>query len=296
MTTQGQSRATIDKQRCIASALSIGLRIAESFAIKQRWKQFNFWHFDANAGCGWNALAKVPGSPLVFHAMADEFLARMQRQAFFCDLNEGALHELQNRLSHNRDHLRSSYLFHGDNEDALAVFAERIRSCETKPEHAIGCVIVDPNGYWYRDKDGVGAPTGAVAAFTGAFPKIDLVLNLNTRFYRLARTKPWGSNMPPPRDLLSSLSKRYWLVKRTSVGGDEFLLAVGRNKQTGDHRCLGMHKLESLEGQEIVSRVEGGRQGKLLDAPSLPDVCGVPDASDLPSSANSGPPPSELPL
>lgn len=262
MTVQGQSRATIDKQRCLASALSIGLRIANSFAQKNPWSQFNFWHFDANAGSGWNQAVDVPGSPIVFHTMADEHLTKMRRAAFFCDINEKSLRELQFRLAAERNHIETSYLFHGDNTEALEVFGCRIAEVEN-PRHAIGCIIVDPNGYWYKSKEGVGAPTAAVRAFTGAFPKIDIVLNLNTRWYRMARTHPWGSAIPSPRDVLAGLNKKHWLIKRTQVGGDDFLLAVGRNTATGDHRCIGMHKAESEEGQYIFNMGEGGRQAEL---------------------------------
>lgn len=296
MSNQGQSRATIDKQRCIASALSIGLQIADSFASKQAWGRFNFWHFDANAGCGWNNSVDVPGSPIVFHAMADEYLSHMQRQAFFCDINDAALHDLQNRLARNRSHLENSFLFHGDNEEALEVFAERIAACERKPEKAIGCVIVDPNQYWNRNSKGEGPPVRSVQGFSRRFPKIDLVLNLNTRLYKLAKAHPWGNSWPCPRDVLAGLNKKHWLVKRTQVGGNEFLLAVGRNTETGDHRRIGLHKLESLDGEEIISRVAGSRQGKLFDAPPLRELPGVSEASDLSSRASGGSAASEVSL
>lgn len=282
MSVQGQSRATTDKQRCIGSALSIGIKIASAGARKRSWSRFNFWHFDANAGSGWNDTVNVPGSPLVFHAMADEHLSHLTRAAFFCDKNETALERLQSRLAANRSHLESSFLIPGDNEEALEVFGDRIANVES-PQHAIGCVIIDPNGYWYRDKSGIGAPTRITRLFAQAFPKIDLVLNLNTRFYKMARSHAWGSDIPSPREVLASLHKQHWLVRRTQVGGDEFMLAVGRNTPTGDHRAIGMHRLESAEGQHILAMVEGGRQGKLpYEAAPLHHIRGIPGASSVP--------------
>jgi hypothetical protein len=50
---QGQSVITLDKERGLASALSIGTRIANGVG-KRDGGRFPYWHFDANAGSGWN--------------------------------------------------------------------------------------------------------------------------------------------------------------------------------------------------------------------------------------------------
>ena len=48
---QGQSIATVDKERRIAAAMSVSMRIANGAFGR---KGYRYWHFDANAGSGWN--------------------------------------------------------------------------------------------------------------------------------------------------------------------------------------------------------------------------------------------------
>lgn len=258
---QGQSIATIDKERCLASAFAIGMKIANGL-----WggRSFKYWHFDANAGSGWNETVDVPGSPIVFHRIADIYLNNMQREAFFCDINAAAISDVLGRLgSWNR----SSFVFQRDNKDVLEVFAERLRQSGEKKQYMIGSIIVDPNGYWYRSKDGKGPPIDGLLEFVKEFPRIDIILNLNTRWRRLALGHDWYQNDVPPRDVLSMLRKKFWLIKRTQYGGDEFMLAVGRNFETGDHKEVGFHKLDSEQGRFWMTMFEGGRQGGLsLDA------------------------------
>lgn len=257
-TIQGQSAATIDKERRISSALSIGMRIASA---KFGGRGYRFWHFDANAGSGWNHDVDVPGSPLAFHAMADLHLSGMRRAAFFCDINGESIRQLGERLNATPVYAAASTLLPGDNEIGLTEFARAIRERE-KPEYAVGSVVVDPNGYWYRNAKGEGAPVEALTRFVKVYRKIDVVLNLNARTYRMQAAHKHA--VLPPREVFRSLEKQHWLVARTQMGGDEFLLAIGRNTPTGNHKALGLHALDSGEGQHIMSLVEGHRQGRLL--------------------------------
>lgn len=267
---QGQSLATIDKERRIGSALAIGMKVASAhFGGKGR----SYWHFDANCGSGWNQRVSVAGSPIVFWQVAQACLCGMRPEPFFCDIDQTAMHELHLRLARAAV-LDPSILIPGDNEEALAVFAERVRRVD-RSQYAVGSVLIDPNGYFYRRPDGQGAPVNAIKWFVREFLRIDLILNLNVRTYQMQKgaSEKLGQNhdVQSPRELLPSLGKKFWLVGRGMVGGgDRFLLAVGRNFSTGDHRALGLHKLESLEGQAIMNWAEGQRQHELpeLSAPS----------------------------
>jgi len=259
LTGHGQSLdATIDKERCLGAALAISMKIA---AAKFGGRGYAYWHFDANAGSGHNDVADVPGSPVVFHVAADQHLNGMRRHAFFCDLNSDALLHLESRLAPWRA-LSRLHLY--DNERCLDIFAECIRQSGEQPRYALGSVIVDPNGYWYRNKDGHGPPTKSLIRFAQEFPRIDIVLNLNARTFRLQRAQ--GHPVLSPRDVLGRLNKSNWLIRRTCYGGDDWLLAVGRNVKTGDHRRIGFHKLESAEGHAIMTMIEGRRQRGMFDA------------------------------
>jgi hypothetical protein len=255
---QGQGfEATIDKERCLGAALTIGTKIASKFS----GSGFSYWHFDANAGCGHNRTCEVPGSPVVFHTVADACLNGMQRRAFFCDHNQVMLDELATRLPLNWK--SSSYLLPGDNEDGLEVFSECIQNSGERSSYAIGSVIVDPNGYWYRNGTGEGPPVVGLLRFAAKFPRVDIILNLNVGAYW--RQRGAGQHVLPPRDVLASLNKANWLVRYTAHGQNRWLLAVGRNIETGDHRKLGFHKLDSIEGHAVMLKAERGRQGDLLD-------------------------------
>ena len=222
---QGQSfEATIDKERCLGSALTIGMKIASKFS----GSGFSYWHFDANAGCGHNRSCDVPGSPVVFHIAADACLNGMQRRAFFSDCDQRQLDELAIRLTPAWK--ASSYLLPRDNEESLEVFAECIRSSGERPQYAIGSVIVDPNGYWYRNGNGMGPPILGLLRFTAAFPRIDIVLNLNVGAYW--RQRGAGQCVLPPRDVFASLRKAHWLVRYTSHGQNRW--AAGGRSQRGD--------------------------------------------------------------
>lgn len=281
--TQGQSLATIDKERRIAAAISVGMRIAS--VPKFRGKGYRFWHFDANCGSGWNQRVNVPGSPLVFWHVAKTCLVGLEASPFFCDIDQASMRELQNRLSTNPNAAAKSWLLPYDNQEALEVFAEMIRRSE-RSQFAVGSILVDPNTYYYRDQNGRGAPVDALKWFTREFPRIDVILNLNIRDYQLQKSH--HREMLPPRELLASLSKEHWLIARAYVGHARFVLAVGRNKFAGDHRALGFHHLESPVAQLILSVAEGKRQHELPELSRISAASGVPGGSRGGDAAQQG--------
>ena len=259
---QGQSLATIDKERRIGAALAVGMQITSSnFA----GKGYRYWHFDANCGPGWNDAVGVPGSPLVFWQVAEAYLSGVAPAPFFCDINREAMAELAKRLAANHTATRS-VLLPGDNQEAIEVFAECIRRSE-RPRFAVGSALIDPNGYYYRDRNGVGAPVAALDWFCREFLRIDLILNLNIRTYQLQKSQ--GHAVLPPRELLRSLGKKHWLVGRAYVDSARFVLAIGRNVPTRDHRSLGLFSMESPEAHAILTIAEGKTQHDLPDVPRV---------------------------
>lgn len=257
---QGQSIATIDKERCLGAAFTVNTKI---IGAKFGDSGYTYWHLDTNAGSGWNADVKVDGSPVVAQLAADRHLRGMRREMFFCDINTDALDALKHRMNSEPEWDKCSHFISGDNENAVQLFSKRLRRSQERAAYMVGMVVIDPNGYWYRNKDGCGAPINSILTFVREFPRIDIVININTRTYRLMHSHERWRSIPSPMEVLQSLNKAYWLVRRTQHGTDEFLLAVGRNKSTGDHRALGFHKLESDEGRHIMTMVTGGRQRQL---------------------------------
>jgi hypothetical protein len=269
---QGQSIATVDKERRIGAALAIGMRIASASTFAG--KGYRFWHFDANAGCGFNAKIGVPGSPLVFWEAANQHLRGLEPAPFFCDINRESMSELRRAVASKGP----SVLLPGDNDEGLLHFGKCIEFAGDKPAFAVGTVVVDPNGYYFRNKENEGPPTKALKWFLPRYPRIDLVMNLNVRTYRMQ--KALGHDVLAPRDLLASLHKQHWLLGLTAHGGDSFLVAIGRNVPTGDYRAVGLHKANSPIGKDILNAAQAGRQFKLdFD---LPDIRRVPATSSFP--------------
>jgi hypothetical protein len=242
---QGQSIATVDKERRIAAAMSVSMRIANNVF---GGKGYRYWHFDANAGNGWNHEVGVPGSPVVFWHVAETCLRRMEPAPFFCDRDAMAIEQLRARLGHIPAGA-GSILLPGDNEDGLGVFADSIRISE-KPHYAVGSLIIDPNGYYYRSAKGIGAPVAGLQWFVREFPRIDIILNLNMRTFHLQRGA--GHAVATPASVLASLNRKHWLVSQAG-GQSRHLLAVGRNMATGDHKALGLYDIDSDAGRKILN-------------------------------------------
>jgi hypothetical protein len=256
-TSQGQSAATPDKERKIGSALAISAIIAN-----KKVPRFTFPCFDTNSGGGWNDEADCPGSPLVFHTIADQRLQAMRPFLLACDRDESRIVALRKLLQATPHHLERTTLFAGDNEDAVREFERRIERAERNPHFAVGAVICDPNGYWYRAADGLGAPINTLPGFLARHPRIDLIVNLNMRWLRMARAHPWGKDVEEPCALLLGL-RPHWFISRPASGSTDFIICVGRSMETRPHRALGFHDLISDEGKLIIAGGVGGRQGRL---------------------------------
>jgi hypothetical protein len=242
---QGQGISTIDKERRIAAALTVSMRIANA---KFGSKGYRFWYMDANCGSGYNHQVNVPGSPLVFWNIKQECLTAMDPVAHFCDRDTVAIDQLRNRFAQHPE-TAGSTLLNCDNEDALYVFAENIMRSENQ-KYAVGAALFDPNGYFWRSATGVGVPTRALEWFPREFPRIDIILNLNMRTFHLQRGA--GHAVMAPVAVLGSLNRAHWLVARAG-GQNRHLLAVGRNMPVRDHKALGFYHHLSKEGLRILN-------------------------------------------
>jgi len=172
---------------------------------------------------------------------------------YFCDIDENAIRRLQQRLNNDPEASSRSVLLHGDNSDGLDTFANAIRRSGENRKYVVGSVLVDPNGYIYRNRHGGGVSIEKLQEFAYEFPRIDIILNLNVRIYKLQAAH--NHNVIHPQQLLRSL-KLHWLLGRAYVGQARFVLAVGRNVKTKPHEALGLVHWDSLDGQEIMALFE----------------------------------------
>lgn len=243
---QGQSASTIDKERRIAAAVTVSMRIANA---RFGGKGFRFWYFDANCGSGYNHQVNVPGSPLVFWHVKQDCLTAMDPVPYFCDRDPIVIEQLRQRFNAHPE-TAGSIVMNCDNEDGLRTFADQIRRSGEKPRFVVGAVLLDPNGYYWRGADGNGVPIRALQWFTQEFPRVDIILNLNMRTFFLQRGA--GHNVMPPAEVLASLNRSNWLVAQAG-GQSRHLLAVGRNMEVRDHKALGFYLADSAEGRAILS-------------------------------------------
>ena len=267
MSIQGQGGGTLDKERKIGSAESIGMTTVNRLAKKEAWRRsMPFFHLDLNSGTGWNHIADCPGSPLVFCELAQQKLTHVPLYAWFCDNKPERIEELEHCLI-NHGHLPQPgvSLWCDDNRFVIRRFADQVRRRD-RPQYALGSILSDPNGWFHRNKrTGEGAPVEEIIAFCEEFPRMDVILNSNYRVYGMQRGA--GQTVMSPNEIRTRLKRKHWLVGRQHLGGNNrFWLAIGRNFPTGDHKKLGLYHWDSDEGQQIMNIVNGDRQGDMLEA------------------------------
>jgi hypothetical protein len=246
--TQGQSNSTLDKERQIAAMLDVNLRI-----VKAKCRGQVYEHIDLNAGCGWNTDFGVPGSPMVFVQLAEEHLGANWRAVFY-EIDEGRAAELWGRL---RGIPRCTVL-PLDNKE----FQDRAKHL---PPASVGSVLVDPNGWLYRNAQGIGCPPlSELQAFFAAHRRMDFIANLNLRFYKQARGAsrnhrhhPNYDRMPSLAEIPALVNKRYGLISNRSHNGHStFVRMILRNLPTNDYRAMGWHHLDSPMARQVYAYAE----------------------------------------
>jgi hypothetical protein len=249
---QGQSEYTFFKEYRFTPILAQSLRISKAAPVAQ----FAYYHVDLNAGGGYNTDVGVSGSPLNFLSAA----ARNDRPnfyAFFVDCKLSAIRELTTRPEVEALSDRVS-IFHADNSEVLPVVDAFIAARERRAECAMGSVLIDPNGYHK------GVPWDALRVFCHAHPRMDVLMNLNARQFKLEESHigaDWqGKHTLRPVSTFPGLFRRpnWMLTEKTRIGGNDWIQLVGRTIRTAqrDYSSLGFYDLESERGQRIVADIE----------------------------------------
>jgi hypothetical protein len=281
--SQGQGASTEAKERGIAHAISVSMRIASKMS-------FPFWYVDMNCGSGWNEKVGCIGSPLAFLDVAME--QGKAYRAFFCDIAEPLVVNLAGKFSRRTS--ANAYCMAGDNAGLLPVVEEVIRQSGENPKFVWGAVLVDPNSYrtqW---------PIDQVIAFAAKHPRIDLILNLNLRSYwresALQRTgaKGWEhQRIPLPSDWAGLMNRAHGVVRAPSVtSGDRFILMTLRNIPAGSSLPMGFYDIHSSTGRDILQRADLG--SRYLS--SLPQLQRLFEAPDFPGCQGGGNGQGQLPL
>lgn len=232
---QGQSDATESKVRGLGGAFAVNLAIFQAKYADKKWARY--FHFDLNAGCGFNHEANCIGSPLAFLLAARS--REVNYQAFFVDINRASVVELMSREEVRQDD--RAFVVDGDNASFVPAIQDVIRAAGDRPEMAIGSVFVDDNG--------TGIPSDELADLSGCCPKLDIFINVTATGLKRA----YARKQTRMADIIGAIDKRYWLI-REPVGAFQWTMLLGRNIEVGDHKAIGFHHLMSDRGQEVFER------------------------------------------
>ncbi len=233
---QGQSEATELKERGLQAAFALNMRIF----VERFQNEYTYWHFDLNCGSGYNADVDCIGSPLAFLRAADEE-GCSNYFAGFCDINQDSLGELAGReeIANNP----SCYVFQGSNASLIDAIPDIITHGGDKVEQAVGMVVCDPNG--------TEVPLDQLGWLSSICPKLDFVVNWNSRAFKLRRS--CGHDVKSMPEAIYSLNKRHWHIS-PPFGKFRFTLLVGKNTPTGELSKVGFFHIESQPGQAIFDK------------------------------------------
>jgi hypothetical protein len=270
----GQSRYTRFKEARFAPIFAQSLRISKAPQVAR----FAYYHADLNAGSGFNDAAGVPGSPLNFLSA----VTRNHREnfyAFFVDRKLEYVRQLIQRPEVEAFSDRVA-IFQHDNSEVLPVVAQFIAHRERNPQFAVGSIVIDPNGY----HDGV--PWEALRDFCRFHLRIDLILNLNARQYRLeqshiraGRDPGWRKKRLQPISAFPEwFSRPNWMwTELCQIGGNRWIQLVGRTIRThsAGYESLGFYDSQSERAQQILHDLEQPQQDVAERAPQLPLLFGL---------------------
>lgn len=234
---QGQSAvATELKQRGLGYAFKVNATVFQKY---KTWARY--FHFDLNAGSGFNDEAGCIGSPLTFLAVMRQ-CGIHKYHAGFCELNDDRAKALLRRSELDD----MCYVHHGDNRELVYAIPEIISHYGESPQYAIGSVLCDPNG--------TNIPIDELAWLSGECTKMDLIIHWNSTSSKRQRNgiKPDERSL---EQVIAELGKRHWLIREPSAM-HQFTLLVGRNMRAGDYKSLGFHHLDSAKGMDLLNKCD----------------------------------------
>lgn len=231
--SQGQGDSTEAKVRGLETAFSINTRI-----IRNKLPRATYFHFDLNAGTGWNEEVGCKGSPLAFIDAAQK--VGINYRAYFVDKSKKAYSELRQRIGSDPRH----EVVHGDNALFARLIPKIIERNGDRPAYAVGSVLSDPNG--------TGIPFDQLAELSRRCPCLDIIVNWNSIVFNRVRLSPAHPGTMTLEEAIKLFNKEHWLI-REPLSCQKFSLLIGRNIQTGSQR--GFYRLDSEQGRSIFRRL-----------------------------------------
>lgn len=235
---QGQGRHTANK------IAGFGAFFTQNMAVvKHAIGSASYFHFDLNAGCGFNEVAGCIGSPLAFR-MAAIKSGMPEAYCFCCELDAGAAVELQSRTEH--DH--RTFVTIGRNQDFVEQIPDIIREHGGDPRTAFGSILIDPNDH-RRD----AIPYDGLRILASECPRIDTVFHFpQLAMKRIAAGVAKGTCPESAADdcfdvddLPEVIGKRHLWIRQSPELGN-FAIVVGRNTDNvNDDKRTGLARWDS---------------------------------------------------
>lgn len=239
---QGQGRHTPNKIAAIQAFLTQNMSVVKH-AIGLSW----YFHFDLNAGCGFNEVAGCIGSPLAFRAAAIK-AGMPNALCFCCEMDFGAARQLQARTEDDQ----STFVTIGRNQDFVEQIPDIIRQHGADPRSAFGSILIDPN-----DHRREAIPYDGLRLLAKECPKIDVLfhfpqLAMKRIFAGVAKgTCPESAaeDCFDIEELPAVIGKRELWIRQTPDLGN-FAIVVGRNtRNVKADRRTGLAHWDSDEGR-----------------------------------------------
>ena len=218
---QGQGKHTEHKIAGFEAVLKQNIAVVR-YGIKEN----KYFHFDCNAGSGFNAAVNCEGSPLAFRRAARQ-AGMGNALSFCCEKNEGAAMELQRRTSADAD----TYTILGRNQDFTLMIPDIIRQFGVDPAYAYGSILLDPN-----DHKADAIPYRELREITEICPRLDVLFNFPQLATKRILASVAGGHMNSQsaidcvdiEDMRDVINKKHLWIKQTPQMGN-FALIVGRN-------------------------------------------------------------------
>ena len=219
--TQGQGRHTAMKIAVLEAAFKQNVSV-----VANGIKASDYFHFDMNAGCGWNAKANCYGSPIAFRSAACS-AGFPNALCFCCEVDASAAKTLANKTSKDKH----TYVIYGRNQQFSQMIPQIISRFGVNPSNAFGSILIDPND---QRRDAI--PYQELRMVTSLCPRLDVFFH----FPQLAMKRINGGvakgTLKPEHaldcfhvdEMPEVIGKKHLWIKQTPDMGN-FALIVGRN-------------------------------------------------------------------
>lgn len=237
---QGQSRFTAHKIAGFEAALTQNLSIVRVIGAPR------YFHFDLNAGSGWNDKAGCYGSPIAFREAANK-AGMPAALSFCCEMDLPSARRLQKKTEGDRQ----TYVVAGRNQDFVGMIPYIIKRYGCALGEAYGSILLDPND---QRRDAI--PYEELRHVTACCPRLDVFFNFpQLAIKRMSASVQKGTLKPEFAkdcfdidEMRDVIGRDHLWIKQTPAMGN-FALVVGRNFAKVSHdRKTGLHPWDSELG------------------------------------------------